>query len=90
MKFLFVKGMDQPFRLKEFSNFPTLYLDEACMTGISNNLVIYGHHMNDGSMFADFCKYTDADYNCTSSISVYSLYLKVSRFVLNLKAATTS
>lgn len=24
--------------------------------------MIYGHHMNDGSMFADLCKYTDADF----------------------------
>lgn len=30
--------------------------------GISNNIVIYGHHMNDGSMFADLVKYYDKDY----------------------------
>ena len=46
---------------KSYSDYGVPYIDEACMTGISNNLVIYGHHMNDGSMFADLCKYTDAD-----------------------------
>ena len=30
--------------------------------GISNNIVIYGHHMNDGTMFADLVKYYDKDY----------------------------
>ena len=47
---------------KTYSDYGVPYIDEACMTGISNNLVIYGHHMNDGSMFADLCKYTDADF----------------------------
>ena len=47
---------------KSYSDYGVPYIDEACMTGISNNLVIYGHHMNDGSMFADLCKYTDADF----------------------------
>lgn len=35
---------------KTYSDYGVPYIDEACMTGISNNLVIYGHHMNDGSM----------------------------------------
>ena len=47
---------------KSYSDYGVPYIDEACMTGISNNLVIYGHHMNDGSMFADLCKYADADF----------------------------
>ena len=47
---------------KSYSDYGVPYIDEACMTGISNNLVIYGHHMNDGSMFADLCEYTDADF----------------------------
>ena len=37
---------------KSYSDYGVPYIDEACMTGISNNLVIYGHHMND----ADFYK----------------------------------
>ena len=32
---------------KSYSDYGVPYIDEACMTGISNNLVIYGHHMND-------------------------------------------
>lgn len=35
------------------------YIDEGCAPGLSNNIVIYGHHMNDGTMFADLCGYAD-------------------------------
>ena len=44
---------------KNYSDYGVPYIDEACATGISNNLVIYGHHMNNGSMFANLVKYTD-------------------------------
>ena len=44
---------------KSYSDYGVPYIDEACMTGISNNLVIYGHHMNDGSMFNVISDTTD-------------------------------
>ena len=47
---------------KSYSDYGVPYIDEACMTGISNNLVIYGHHMNDGSMFASICNYGKQEY----------------------------
>ncbi len=42
---------------KEYSDYGVPYMQENCMVGQSDNLIIYGHHMNDGSMFADLCKY---------------------------------
>lgn len=47
---------------KEYSDYGVPYIEEACAMGISNNIVIYGHHMNDGSMFADLVKYYDKDF----------------------------
>ena len=37
------------------------FLDYRCCEQ-SDNLIVYGHHMNDGTMFADLCNYTDKDY----------------------------
>ena len=47
---------------KVWSDYGVPYLDEACVIGESNNLVIYGHHMSNGSMFCDLDNYTDADF----------------------------
>ena len=38
---------------KKYSSHGTPYLAEYCNLRTSNNLIIYGHHMNDNSMFAE-------------------------------------
>ena len=43
----------------EYSANGCLFLAEECVLGDSDNLIIYGHHMNSGKMFADLEKYKD-------------------------------
>lgn len=47
---------------KQYSDYGVPYVQENCDLGLSDNCVIYGHHMNNGSMFADLCKYADEDF----------------------------
>lgn len=47
---------------KEYSNYGVPYVQENCELGVSDNAIIYGHHMDDGSMFADLCKYESEDF----------------------------
>ena len=47
---------------KTWSDYGVPYIEESCNMGISNNIVIYGHHMKNGSMFADLCNYADEDF----------------------------
>ena len=47
---------------KQYSDYGVPYVQENCDIEISDNCVIYGHHMNNGSMFADLCKYADEDF----------------------------
>jgi len=42
---------------KEYSYIGTPFLDAECDIETSQNLIIYGHNMRDGTMFADMLKY---------------------------------
>ena len=47
---------------KSYSSYGVPYMQENCDVGISDNLMLYGHHMNNGSMFSDLCKYESEDF----------------------------
>ena len=47
---------------KQYSDYGVPYVQENCDLGLFDNCVIYGHHMNNGSMFADLCKYEREDF----------------------------
>lgn len=47
---------------KSYSEYGVPYMQENCKLGLSDNCVIYGHHMQDGFMFADLCKYESEDF----------------------------
>lgn len=53
---------------KQYSNYGVPYVQENCALGISDNIVVYGHNMNNGSMFADLCKYEREDFYREHSI----------------------
>ena len=47
-----------------YSNSGTPFLDARCSEN-DDNLIVYGHHMNGGTMFAALCNYTSKDYRDT-------------------------
>lgn len=50
---------------RDYNVYGVPYLDADCAdTGLlsSRNAVVFGHHMNDGSMFAAFADYSDPDF----------------------------
>ena len=47
---------------KEYSRFGVPYLDGDGIIGQSNNLIVYGHHMKGGSMFAELVKYSHHEF----------------------------
>ena len=49
----------------EFAYAGSIYLSEYCDPEEGDNLILYGHHMNNGSMFADLDRYKDPDFGRT-------------------------
>lgn len=45
-----------------YTDYGLPFLDERCSLDTSDQLIIYGHHMNDGSMFSTLLNYADEDY----------------------------
>ena len=45
-----------------YTDYGMPFLDERCSLDTSDNLIIYGHHMNDGSMFSELLNYVDKSY----------------------------
>ena len=60
---------------KNYSSHGTPYLAEYCNVQYSDNLIIYGHHMNDNSMFAQLDNYKKHSfYENHKYIKFYSYY----------------
>lgn len=47
---------------KQYSYLGTPFMDSRCDINYDNNLIVYGHNMKDGKMFADLLKYRDKSY----------------------------
>lgn len=47
---------------KQYSYMGTPFMDSRCDINYDNNLIVYGHNMKDGKMFADLLKYRDKEY----------------------------
>lgn len=60
---------------KNYSAYGVPYIQTDCDILSSDNIVIYGHHMDNGSMFADLCKYSDESfYKEHKTVSFNTLY----------------
>lgn len=66
----------------EYSQSGIPFLDSRCAED-SSNLIVYGHNMNNGTMFADLCNYTDYSYftqhptvvlETKNGVSVYTVF----------------
>ena len=59
---------------KEYSTYGTPFLADYCNINLSDNLIIYGHHIKRGMMFADLDKYKSYDYYLNhKTIKLYKL-----------------
>lgn len=65
----------------EYSQSGVPFLDSRCNFD-STNLIVYGHNMNNGTMFADLCKYTDYAYFTQNPIVVIETESGVSAYTV--------
>ena len=58
---------------KQYSDYGVPYVQENCDLALSDNCVIYGHHMNNGTMFNNVTKFLDEDFFNSTNITIYTL-----------------
>ncbi len=59
----------------EYSRAGTVYIDTNIKDGLdARHVILYGHHMGDGTMFSDNDKYRDADYYKEAGHDVFYIY----------------
>ncbi len=65
---------------KAYNDYGVPYVQEDCELGNSDNVIIYGHNMKDGTMFSDLEKYADESffsehrYICFDTLADYGKY----------------
>ena len=81
-----MQSMDSPnFYLKHafdksYSSYGVPYADENCVTGLSDNIVLYGHNIKNGSMFSDLVKYASKDFWETHPIIRFDTMSRLSEY----------
>lgn len=53
---------------KQYSDYGVPYVSETCDIDISDNTVIYGHHMKNGTMFSGLESYKSKDFHDSHKI----------------------
>lgn len=75
-----VQGTDNSYYLKHlidgtYNSCGTLFIDANIEDGINaSHVIIYGHHLNNGSMFSNFTEYTDQSFYETEGNDVFYLF----------------
>lgn len=68
---------------KESSRYGALFIDKNNVISenkVSQNTIIYGHHMRDGTMFGDLKNYTDLEFYKQNSIIDYTTLYKEGKY----------
>lgn len=76
---------------KEKTKFGSIFIDSRSKDDISSkNIILHGHHMNDGSMFAGLLKFTDINfYKLTPLISFDTIFESASWKVVSVFRVNT-
>ena len=54
---------------RAYSRYGSIFIDSTCVLGVdSKNIILHGHHMRDGKMFAGILKFSDLDFYKSSPV----------------------
>ena len=65
---------------QNYSSYGTPYISEQCNIGTSDNLIIYGHHINNKKMFGELENYKEKDYYDKHSLLTFSTLQDTSQY----------